>query len=257
MKLVAILSWYDESPTWLAHVVAGAARAGCSHVVAVDGPYALYSSTERTSGVEQHDAIVRACHASGLGLTLHVPDHAFIGNEIEKRNLAFRLAEQVTTEEDWLLVVDADMVVTRDSLLLDDLEETNLDCASVQLVERFDWHTDDGRSILPAEAKVSQRSATAHRALFRAYRGLEVVNAHYIYRFFDGEDYRYLWGPQSLELEPALNLTGVEVEHWSRQRNAERAERQKAYYETRDQARIERVGRLYMETTDGEVAELP
>lgn len=257
MKLVAILSWYDESPTWLSHVVAGAARAGCSHVVAVDGPYALYSATDRTSGVEQHDAIVRACHASGLGLTLHVPDHAFIGNEIEKRNLAFRVAEQVTTEDDWLLVVDADMVVTRAGRLLDDLADTNYEVATVQLVDRFDWHTDDGRSVLPPDAKAAQKTATAHRALFRARRGLEVVNAHYIYRFFDGEDYRYLWGPQSLDLEPALNLPGVEIEHWTRQRNATRAERQKAYYADRDAARIERVGRLFMETTDGEVAELP
>jgi hypothetical protein len=257
MKIVAILCWYDESPTWLSHVIAGAARAGCSHVVAVDGPYALYSSTERSSGVEQQDAIARACHASGLGLSMHVPDHAFIGNEIEKRNLAFRIAEQVTSEDDWLLVVDADMVVTRALGLRHDLEGTELDVASVQLVDRYDWHTDDGRSILPDGSGVAQKTSHAHRALFRARRGLEVVNAHFIYRYPHGEDWRYLWGPENWNLEPALNLPNVEIEHWTRQRNAHRAELQKAYYATRDEARVERVGRLVMETVDGEIAELP
>jgi len=256
VKIVAVLCWYDESPTWLSHVIAGAARAGCSHVVAVDGPYALYSSTERSSGVEQHDAIMRACYASGLGLTLHVPDHAFVGNEVEKRNLAFRLAEQVTSESDWLLVVDADMVVTRALGLADDLAGTELDAATVQLVDRFDWHTDDGRSILPPGSGVAQKTSHAHRALFRARRGLEVVNAHYIYRYPVGESWRYLWGPQSVNLEPALNLAHVEIEHWSRQRNAHRAERQKAYYESRDTSGIEKIGRLFMETTGGEIAEV-
>jgi hypothetical protein len=199
---------------------------------------------------------MRACHVSGLGLTLHVPDHPFIGNEVEKRNLAFRLAELVTSENDWLLVVDADMVVTRSLGLADDLAGTELDAATVQLVDRFDWHTDDGRSILPPGSGVAQKTSHAHRALFRARRGLEVVNAHYIYRYPVGESWRYLWGPQSVNLEPALNLAHVEIEHWSRQRNAHRAERQKAYYESRDTSGIEKIGRLFMETTGGEIAEV-
>lgn len=256
MKVVAVLCWWDESPTWLSHVIAGAARAGVSHVVAVDGPYALVSSSESSSGVEQHDAIIRACHSSRVGLSLIVPECPWVGNEVEKRSAAFRAALDVTTEADWLLVVDADMPVVRGNLLAD-LDGCELDVATVQLVDRFDWHTSDGRSILPAESRAAQKTATAHRALFRARRGLEVHGSHYIYRYPDAEgEWRYLWGPSSLPLEPAKHLQGVEVEHWTRQRNALRSEQQKAYYELRDQLGIEKVGRLFMEGVDGSINEL-
>lgn len=100
MKLVAMLSWFDEKPAWLSTVVSSAAVAGCDHIVCVDGPYSLLTLTGSSSGVEQHDAIIRAASVAGIGLTLHVPDRPFIGNEVEKRSLMFRLALQITTEDD-------------------------------------------------------------------------------------------------------------------------------------------------------------
>src|SRR6266498_1360247 len=59
LKIIAILSWFDESPSWLSACVASLARAGCSHLVAVDGAYRLYPDGRPHSGIAQQDAITR------------------------------------------------------------------------------------------------------------------------------------------------------------------------------------------------------
>lgn len=243
MKIVACLSWYDEGPAWLASVVAAAAKAGCDHIVAVDGPYALLTVTGRSSGVLQQDAVVHAAHVAGIGLTLHVPSLPFAGNEVEKRTLMFRLAEQITTRDDWLMVLDADTFVTKAVDLRRRLQQTDLNAAEVMVLTSSD--------VQQLGVSVSRQPV---RLLYRAVRGLEVAGAHYYYRYpIDGR-FSYLWG--QMPLEPALALHDVEVEHWTGQRAAARRDMQNVYYERRDAQNVESVHDVYVEGLDGQPIKL-
>jgi len=233
MKLVAMMSFWDEKPAWLSTVVSSAAAAGCNHIVCVDGPYALLSLTRSSSGVEQHDAIIRAASVAGIGLTLHVPDSPFVGNEVEKRSLMFRLALEITSEDDWLLSVDADMPVSKALGLRRRLEHTDLNAAEVTLM-------DSG-------------SRQSIRLLFRAMRGLEVADTHFNYRYPIGDSWSYLWGNRPLE--PALQLHDITVEHWTDDRDPVRKAEQVKYYDRRDSLGIESSDVLF-EGVDGKLVKL-
>lgn len=215
MKLIAILSWYDEPAEWLAACVASLCKAGVEHVVAVDGAYAAYpeASLNPRSGAEQHAAILETCHAMQAGSTVYSPFEAWQGNEVEKRSYGFRLAEQVAESGDWYWVMDADQVVIRSSGLLDDLASTPLDVAESWFYER---------NALNDPTRFSLRN------LFRAIPGLRVVGNHYTYMTMDG---RRLWGDG--RLEPSL-ITRAEVEHRTWLRPRARQQKQNDYYRRRD-----------------------
>lgn len=107
MKIVGVLSWYDELPQWLSTSVAGFSRV-CDHIVAVDGAYALYPGARPCSHPAQAEAIMGAAEAAGVACTIHRPNRLFFGNEVEKRNLTFDLAAPFLSEGDWVMVFDAD-----------------------------------------------------------------------------------------------------------------------------------------------------
>lgn len=108
MKICGLLSWYDESPAWLATAVAGMGRV-CDEIVAVDGAYALYPSARPRSSPQQAEAVLQAAEAAGVGCTIHRPREIFWGNEVEKRNLTIALASSVLESgRDWIVIFDAD-----------------------------------------------------------------------------------------------------------------------------------------------------
>jgi hypothetical protein len=254
VKIVGLCSFYDESPTWLAACVAGAARI-CDHLVFVDGAYFLYDKDGSNSGVESHDAIARACHAAGVGYTLHVPDGCWMGNEVEKRAFMFQLAEQITTEQDWYLILDADMIVTsvERELVRLDLEATDLDAMNIEVLERTDVYALGGHPV------GANSNTFSFRGLFRALRGLTVKGAHYVYAHPDADarsGWRALWGPHThFDVAPAGD-TPITVEHWSKWRTGERAEAAWDYYRLRDQLNVESITSNHIETVDGTTAEL-
>lgn len=223
MRLFGLVSWYDEQPEWLAACVASLSKAGVSHIVAVDGAYQAYPGgvEHPRSGQEQHAAILEVAHSLDMGCTLHVPDQAWIGNEIEKRSFCFALAEQLTTPyEDWYFVMDADQVVTTTQHLPETLCDVEEDVAETLFWERNRLHD-------PTYAPL--------RNLFRAIPGLRVKHNHYTYMTPDG---RRLWGDWAAGLEPAF-LTTTEIEHRTWIRPRARMEAQQSYYERRDRFGIE------------------
>lgn len=262
MRIFGLCSFYQESPTWLASFVAAASRL-CDYLIFVDGAYVLYDREGASSGVESHDAIARACHAAGIGFTLHVPSTAWVGNEVEKRAYMFRLAETLSTEDDFYAVLDVDMPITRvdRELVRSDLERGEFDVYEGSLVERWDWNTGpDGALIVPGDNPGTPAvSATWHRFLFRARRGLTVSGAHYLYIYPDeGSEvgFRTLWGPgTTYEIEPAGRLE-VDIEHWSKFRPQDRRQAAIDYYTRRDNARIERTTRNYVRTVEGGLEEI-
>src|SRR6266498_2079930 len=153
MKLIGILTWYDEAPSWLAACVSSMIQhAQIDHLVAVDGAYGLVPGGRAFSGFEQHQVIDEVCRATPVGLTMFTPQEPWLGNEVEKRSFAFELAEIITDgEDDWYLVLDADEVVTHSFGIREILEQTEYDLGMVSLFERFDPH------VTPGASKIARR----------------------------------------------------------------------------------------------------
>jgi hypothetical protein len=232
VRIVGILNWYDESPSWLGACTASMARAGMTHIVAVDGAYGLFPDGIRhpRSGTEQYAAIIEVCQAMEIGLTLHSPAEAYPGNECEKRSHGFMLAEQVAEAGDWYFLMDADQVITTSHNLHRSLAETEFDVAEALFYTRGVGQEMNG-----------QRALWPCRCIFRAIPGLRVRDRHYSYQLPDGRD---LWGDPPYE--PAA-VTLVEVEHRSQWRSKPRQLAQNQYYERRDEAGAENPERLLEE----------
>lgn len=234
LNVVALLSWYDEPTEWMAAVIASLHRCGVSHIVAVDGAYALFPEARARSSHEQHAAVLEVTAALGMGCTIHTPAMKWYGNEVEKRTVMFRLAEAVTTEDDWLFVFDADEVVTspvdlptrlagvqQDAANVVLWEDVPLDGKAAEVAQRFDWQ------------RTSQQPV---RMLFRALRGLHCETNHHTYVAGDG---RVLWSNDGRQVE-ALDLSELRVQHRSGERSLSRQRAKRDYYSKRDRLGIER-----------------
>lgn len=238
MRLIGILNWADESPSWLAACVSSMiVHAQIDHLVAVDGAYALLPGGRPFSGFEQHQVIDEVCRASQCGLTLHAPQDVWFGNEVEKRSFGFQLAEQMTDgEQDWYFLMDADQIVTSALGLRHVLEDTDLDVGETWFTERYDPHENDTTDRVARSVNWPRESRLPVRCIFRALRRLHVAENHYTYLAGNG---RVLWtgDPQMI---PAVD-TRMEIEHRTRLRDLARKEQQQAYYRRRDELGVERM----------------
>jgi hypothetical protein len=228
-RVIALLSWYDEPASWLAALVAslhGVADA----VVAVDGAYALLQRPAAArSGVDQAQTIYATCWALGLDCLVYSPTDPWIGNECEKRSAAFAIANTLAEPGvDWILVVDADDLVTsRPARLSDELATSTCDVGTVTF-----WH------------RHSDEPPTSARRLFRADPTLRVEGAHWVYVVGPAGRPRYLWGHEALhELEPADDFPALEIEHRRDWRDPARRSLQLNYYRDRDRDGVEGLAR--------------
>lgn len=174
MRLIAILSWYDE-PSWcLTELVASLAAAGVDHVVAVDGAYMLYPGGRGQSPGEQAQTIVAGCEGAGMGVTVHCPQDVWFGNEIEKRSFTFAAGHLIADPGvDWLWVVDADERIQETLGLRDALEQSTFAVASLMIDE-----VNDG----------TREGAFPLRKFFRAQpTGIHLENNHFTYVTGDGQ----------------------------------------------------------------------
>lgn len=233
-----MLSWFDESPTMLASCVASLSNLRVSHLVAVDGAYALMPGARGCSGIDQTRAITDVAASIGVGLTLHVPRGPWRGNEIEKRNASLQLALATSTEDDWLLVIDADEVVTPargDCHRM--LSETELDVATYGLTNTIDPLRSEQDEFIAKRCAGGLESVSPVPGLLRALPSLRYESNHYTVT--DGN--RVLC-PLSPISEDALDLTGiVRVEHRKHLRDEFRAARAATFYAVREATQIERV----------------
>lgn len=211
MRVIGLLSWYDENPAWLAECVASASRL-CDHLVAVDGAYAQFpgSLTQPYSGAEQAEVIALTAAGCGMGVTVHVPREVWWGGEVAKRNFMFKLGSTLTTEADWFFRIDADEVLDRvPANTRDLLEQTGCDVAEVNIY-------DEGRS--------------PFRCLFRALPGIGIEQAHYVVTAtVDGRRVILRGDPAVHRQEPAEPLWSVKLVHRSSARPAARLQRKAVY----------------------------
>lgn len=238
MRLIGILSWYDESPSWLAACVSSMiSHAEIDHLVAVDGAYGLLPGGRPFSGFEQHQVIDEICRASQIGLTLYAPREPWLNNEVEKRAFAFTLAETVAElEEDWYFLMDADQVVTYAGGIKHILENTDEDVGETWFYERFDPFADGNDGLVARRVDMPREARMPVRTVFRALPRLTVVDNHFTYIADGGA---VLWNGGNGGTVPAVD-TRCEIEHRTRLRDMARKQQQAAYYRRRDEMRAER-----------------
>lgn len=223
MKLIALLSWFDEPVELLRECVASLGF--CDHLVAVDGCYALYPAASCRSSRLQTNAIITTAIKTRLPLSLHIPSGPWQGNEVEKRSAMFRYGNALAEPGDWFLVIDGDETVAQADLGLKRvLEDCPEDVAMFKLVG---WAQDQNLV----------------RGLFRADPTLRVEGAHYRYIVGHGDERRVLWGNVEVDREETAFNAGhlLMVRHQRHRRPDDRLQAANRYYEARDQAYIERV----------------
>lgn len=251
-KIIGVLSWFDESPTWLAATIASMSRI-CDHVVAVDGRYRLYDDSRVCSELVQHDAIVNAARGSGIGVTLHIPTEPF-DDEMQKRTLCFQLAQlHATTHEDWCFILDGDEVLVeappKEELLrrLDAAADDDVRVVTAALRDVADPHASPERTDISMKLPIVQAIETPCPRLFRIGANMRVVGYHYNYVCedeagrtvelwgFDGVTKRASWEHGTHELK---------IEHRQQQRALTRARVRETYYKDRDATGLETVAPL-------------
>lgn len=231
MRILVLLSFYDERPEWLSACVASCAKFA-DHVVAVDGAYGLYPDGAPASPAGQAEAIWHTAGALGMGVTLLAPQTVWAGNEVHKRSTMFALAETIAASDDWYFVMDADQVVSDVRCdLKARLEATDLDAGEVMFWCHREQHDPQER---PFVSPMLERQG-AVRVLFRAIPGLRVQGRHYQYVTPDG---RILWGDYPTERAEDLQ-DDIHIEHRCHLRDLGRAKAARDYYRRRDELKIE------------------
>lgn len=253
MKVVALISWWEESPAWLAATVSSAAKI-CDHVVAVDGAYALMPGGTARSEPTQAETILRTCDAMGMGCTIVRPKDVWFGNEVEKRTFAFAECRNVVTPgDDWIVVLDADDVITQ---LPDDtrtkLELTDRNVAEITLWDRETWINDE-TAAAAQQIELPPHSTQIQRRIFRAADEIVVAGAHFCYQARHGDQTEWYWGTTDHGLTPAMPLHDVLIEHRTKHRDKWRKRQAQDYYERRNALKAETTAVRVMETTSGEV----
>jgi len=239
VKVIGVLSYFSESPSWLAACVASMAKV-CDLVVAVDGRYALYPEDMAVSPPEQAEAIVETAAGAGLALTLHRPIEPFYGNEVEKRNLTLRLAAvHAEPMKDWLLILDADCcVIEHSDLLKYDLERSEQHCASVLVEETMDPHDVRFPMRVAVDRSIPAAWRTSVTLLYRMLPNLAYHGTHYsVAGDIDGRRV-WLWGNGGA-IDPFDATHAITIRHRNTERPLRRQEQAAAYYATRDRLQIE------------------
>jgi hypothetical protein len=230
VKLIGLLSFYDETPALLAASITSLAHtAGISHLVAVDGRYFLYQDDRATSHPYEHHTILDTCRAAGIGCTIHIPNGPYLNNEIEKRTLMFQLAQPLAEPNtDWLMVMDADQLAygTTPAELHAELQNTEQHACTITFTEPLD----------PKVAEIVNTGATSSyrvRSLYRATPGLRVVDNHYTYVDDAGRTHRVN------DDRDAHHLDTLRMEHRPTLRPTSRRAAKDAYYTLRDHVAAE------------------
>jgi hypothetical protein len=232
-RIVAVLSWFDESPDMLRDMVLSLPLAGVDALVAVDGAFEHFAGNGYKSPREQVDAIYDAAQQIGVTSSCSIPGSRW-RNEPEKRSYAFRLAEG--RKPDWYLVLDSDeRILAAPPDLKDRLAETDKDVVEGMLLEAqaTTWSAEfDDEEGLPAIH--AQRFVKPRRCLIRAIPGLRCGPRHFDYVTPDG---RNLWGDT---YGSPLLMRDLVIDHRNHERNKARADAAWEYYRVRDELGLEK-----------------
>lgn len=247
-RIIGLLSWWDESPTWLAATVASMGRV-CDHIVALDGRYALFPDTRSASPQEQADAIACAAYGAAVGCTIVQPRHVW-ADEMEKRTALFQYgAVAADTFRDWFLVLDADEVladsVTQQTVHaeVDAAEAIGAEVVQGLLRETIDEHANPQRSVLARTHAVDNMTLGPSPRMWRALADMRVTGYHFHYSGVNEDGARVvLWNRDGEAPRAAWHhAEELIVDTRCLLRSAHRAQQRVEYYGDRDRLKVEAV----------------
>lgn len=247
-KIIGIISWFDESPTWLASTTASMARI-CDHIIAVDGRYQLYDDERVCSEMVQHDAIQHTARGAGVGLTLHVPTEAY-ADEMAKRTHCFQLAQLVAeSHRDWFFILDGDEVLIdappKDEMLaqLDHAASQGTRVITASLRDVADPHQNAERTAFGMKLPVATAIECWSPRLWRVGDNMRVIGYHYNYVCENEHGQTIeLWGDDSLVPDRApwgRIPQRLVIEHRHEQRALNRKNVRQQYYQDRNDTNLE------------------
>lgn len=241
MKIIGLLNWYDESPSWLATAVAGFARV-CDTIIAVDGSYMLYNGRP-CSHPNQAEAIQQAAEAAGAGCIIYRPKEVWWDNELGKRNQLLRLAGALDlTRDDWLIVFDADChpFMVNPEMVRSLLANTDLDVGTYTALDGKDFLSDAKLHEYVVRGRLDHEWTLKTRDVFRWNPTLRVGPQHWLYSVL-GDDGERKWvrGPEALEGGACDLGRNLVIYHRTADRSLVRQEAQKFYYKMREQHGVE------------------
>jgi hypothetical protein len=217
VRLIALLSWWNEPLKNLEDCITSCAEVGVTHLVALDGPYGAVGDKPSSKGQAKH--IRKVCERHGI--ECHV-DQLIGATEPEKRTYLFALGYTfVTGTQDWFFVTDADTTLTNTTDLKAWLATITEDAATCLVYEhdpRFDER--------------NQRRFI--RSLFRCNPGLHVSERNH-YTYLDGKG-RVVWGLN--EDVPAADCPVI-MHNNSTSRTATRNKIRESYYMDRQALKLE------------------
>jgi hypothetical protein len=248
-RVIGLVSWWDESPTWLGATIASMSRF-CDHVVALDGRYAMFPDQRMQSGAAEVQTIIETARAAGLGLTLHTAPRTF-QNEMDKRTHLFRLGQlEARTGKDWFYVLDGDEVTIESpprEQVLAFLDDTTADAVVATLFERTDPHESEWRTDLGMKLQTEWRYESRSPRFWRVHDNMRVVGYHFNYvgENAAGETVE-LWGMDgAVSRTEWASLCGrVIIENRNRLRGKQRDADRQSYYDARDQTGLETIAPL-------------
>lgn len=238
MKIIGLLSFFDESASWLASCVAGFGRF-CDTIIAIDGAYALYPQARARSMPDQAEAILQAAEAVGAGCIVHRPNDVWFGNEVEKRNHTLALAQAIGTPgEDWVCVFDADFSVMQayPDAIRDHLSKTLHHVATYTLLDGKDLLADEDQARIAQQIDVSTEWTVRTRSIYRLLPDLRYDVKHWnvVGDLSDGRSVTLFGSP--MEQVPEARLENALVVYHRRQARAKvRNQAAESYYALRDQ----------------------
>jgi hypothetical protein len=257
LKVVGLLNWWMESPSWLSAAVSGFARI-CDTIVACDGAYSLTPGARARSHPREAEAIMHAAEAGGAASIIYRPTSIWWGNELAKRNQLLRLAGTLElTDEDWVLVFDADQCILQvdPELARSRLAATDLNVATYTVLDGRDMLDDTGvqewmglevPSPFGLSEYVRDRDCDSEwtykdRNIFRWNPTLRVGPQHWLYSVKGAAGKReWVRGPNWDKDVPACDLGRDLVSyHRPEDRPKTRRETQKGYYQMREETRVE------------------
>ena len=251
-RIIGIISWWDESPTWLGAAVASMSRF-CDHVVAVDGRYELYESNRVESGAAEVDAVIQAAAATGMGLTLHQPRRTW-RDEMEKRTYCFKLAElERESFDDWYFILDADELVIESpskEVVKAGLDALPTDIGAVQCGywEKTDPLENPQKAELSRKLAIEYDWTTMSARFWRALKNMRVVGYHYNYvgENEHGETVEAWGNDEAVQNRPKWHSASGDIvlENRNRLRAKNRDLARRKYYSDRADTNLEEVKRL-------------
>ncbi len=241
MRIVGLLNWYDESPSWLGTAVTGFARV-CDTIVAVDGAYRLFPNGRSCSHPNQAETIQGAAEAGGAGCLIYRPNEVWYENELGKRNQLIQLAGALgLTPDDWLMIFDADshMLMCEPGIIRDVLAASDHDVATYTYLDGKDFLSDAKLAEYVNKAPCDLEWTGKTRDVFRYNPTLRVGPQHWLYSVIEDGKRKWLRGPESKEGACEDLGRNLVTYHRTADRAKVRRSAQEYYYQIRERYGVE------------------